>query len=140
MPRVSDFKRANGGAAAVEFALIAPLFFLLLLTLVAFAIYLTAANSLQQLTANAARTAIAGISSDERSQLVQNFINNSTINNAFLSKDKLTITVATDPTNANQFTVSATYDASALPIWNLYTFAMPDPTIRRFSTIRIGGT
>lgn len=46
---VSDFTRAKEGTAAVEFALIAPLFFLLLLTLVAFAIYLTAAHSLQHL-------------------------------------------------------------------------------------------
>ena len=140
MYRVSQFNRAREGAAAVEFALIAPLFFLLLLTLVAFGIYLTAAHSLQQLTADAARTAVAGISAaDERSQLVQNFVTNSTINDAFINKSKLTITVATDPANANQFTVSATYDASDLPIWNLYTFAMPDQTIRRYSTIRLGG-
>ena len=62
MYRVSHFGRDKKGAAAVEFALIAPLFFLLLLTLVAFGIYLTAAHSLQQLTADAARTAIAGLS------------------------------------------------------------------------------
>ncbi|MGV1757315.1 MULTISPECIES: TadE/TadG family type IV pilus assembly protein [Rhizobium] len=139
MIRVSDFNRAKEGTAAVEFALIAPLFLLMLLTLIAFAIYLTAAHSLQQLTADAARTAVAGISATERTQLVQDFVTRSTINDAFLTKDKLTVTVATDPANANQFTVSASYDASALPIWNLYTFVMPDQTIRRYSTIRIGG-
>lgn len=139
MNRVSHFNRAKEGAAAVEFALIAPLFFLLLLTLVAFAIYLTAAHSLQQLTADAARTAIAGLSADERSQMVQDFVTRSTINDAFIDKSRLTVTVATDPANVNQFTVSAAYDASDLPIWNLYTFAMPDQTIRRYSTIRLGG-
>ncbi|MGV1792420.1 pilus assembly protein [Rhizobium lusitanum] len=139
MNRVSHFNRAKEGAAAVEFALIAPLFFLLLLTLVAFAIYLTAAHSLQQLTADAARTAIAGLSADERSQMVQDFVTRSTINDAFINKSRLTVTVATDPANVNQFTVSAAYDASDLPIWNLYTFAMPDQTIRRYSTIRLGG-
>ena len=139
MYRVSQFNRAREGAAAVEFALIAPLFFLLLLTLVAFGIYLTAAHSLQQLTADAARTAVAGISADERSQLVQNFVTNSTINDAFINKSKLTITVATDPANANQFTVSASYHPPPLPRWTLYTFAMPDQTIRRYSTIRLGG-
>lgn len=139
MYRVSHFGRDKNGAAAVEFALIAPLFFLLLLTLVAFGIYLAAAHSLQQLTADAARTAIAGLSATERSQLVQDFVSRSTINDAFINKAKLTVTVATDPANANQFTVSAAYDASNLPIWNLYTFAMPDSTIRRYSTIRLGG-
>lgn len=139
MYRVPHFNRAREGAAAVEFALIAPLFFLLLLTLVAFGIYLTAAHSLQQLTADAARTAIAGLSADERSQMVQDFVTRSTINDAFINKSKLTVTVATDPANVNQFTVSAAYDASDLPIWNLYTFAMPDQTIRRYSTIRLGG-
>jgi Flp pilus assembly protein TadG len=127
------------GAAAIEFAIVAPVFLLVLLTLIAYGIYLSAAHALQQLTADAARTAVAGLSEQERSQLVNNYIALSTLNDPLIDRKKLQVTVATDPTNANQFTVTTEYDASALPIWNIYTFPLPDTKIRRFATIRMGG-
>jgi Flp pilus assembly protein TadG len=127
------------GAAAVEFAIIAPIFILSLLTLVAYGIYLGAAHSVQQLAADAARTAVAGVTQDERIQLVNNYINASTMNDPFLDRSKITATVAVDPLNVNQFTVSIAFDAENLPIWNLYSFALPGKTISRFSTIRMGG-
>ena len=45
------------------------------LGMLAYGIYFGAAHSLQQLTADAARTAVAGLSDSERQQLVSNFIN-----------------------------------------------------------------
>lgn len=127
------------GAAAIEFAIVAPVFLLVLLTLIAYGIYLSAAHALQQLTADAARTAVAGLSEQERAQLVNNYIALSTLNDPLIDRKKLQVTVANDPGNANQFTVTTEYDASALPIWNLYTFPLPDTKIRRFATIRMGG-
>ncbi|TCS09004.1 TadE/TadG family type IV pilus assembly protein [Rhizobium sp. BK418] len=134
-----NFHANNAGAAAIEFAIIAPVFILILLTMIAYGIYLSAAHSVQQLTADAARTAVAGLTSQERTQLVNDFISRSTIDHPLLDRSKLQVSVTTDPANANQFTVSATYDASNLPIWNLYTFPLPDHMIRRFATIRMGG-
>ncbi|MDR7147362.1 TadE/TadG family type IV pilus assembly protein [Rhizobium sp. BE258] len=133
------FRSNDKGAAAIEFAIIAPLFLLVMLTLIAYAIYLTAAHSVQQITADAARTAVAGISAKERETLVDNFITASTINHPLLQKDKIHVTVTTDPGNVNQFTVTTEYDSANLPIWNLYTFPLPDHTIKRFATIRMGG-
>jgi Flp pilus assembly protein TadG len=133
------FRSNDKGAAASEFAIIAPLFLLVMLTLIAYAIYLTAAHSVQQITADAARTAVAGISAKERETLVDNFITASTINHPLLQKDKIHVTVTTDPGNVNQFTVTTEYDSANLPIWNLYTFPLPDHTIKRFATIRMGG-
>jgi Flp pilus assembly protein TadG len=133
------FRSNDKGAAAIEFAIIAPLFLLVMLTLIAYAIYLTAAHSVQQITADAARTAVAGISAKERETLVDNFITASTINHPLLQKDKIHVTVTTDPGNVNQFTVTTEYDSAKLPIWNLYTFPLPDHTIKRFATIRMGG-
>ena len=127
------------GAAAIEFAIVAPIFLLIVLTMIAYGIYLSAAHSVQQLTADAARTAVAGLTSQERTQLVNDFISRSTIDHPLLDRSKLQVNVTTDPANANQFTVSAAYDASNLPIWNLYTFPLPDHMIRRFATIRMGG-
>jgi Flp pilus assembly protein TadG len=139
MKRLKDFKSSQGGAAAVEFAIIAPVFILILMTLVAYGIYLSVAHSVQQIAADAARTAVAGITETEREQLVSSYVSSSTLNGAFLDRNKLKVTVAPDPTNSNQFTVSVEYDAQNLPIWNLYSFAMPSSTIKRFATIRMGG-
>jgi Flp pilus assembly protein TadG len=129
----------RSGAAAVEFALIAPLFFLTLLSLVAYGIYFSAAHSVQQLAADAARTAVAGMSETERQTLVADFVNRSTLNHALIDKARLTTSAKVDPSNPNQFTVALSYDASDLPIFNLFSYAMPDSQIRRFATVRVGG-
>ncbi|MDE1996352.1 MAG: pilus assembly protein [Rhizobiaceae bacterium] len=139
MRYLRNFRKNKSGAAAVEFAIVAPVFILLVMTLVAYGIYLTVAHSIQQMAADAARTAVAGVTETEREQLVQNYVTTSSMNQAFISRDKLQVTVAQDPTNANQFTVSLEYDASSLPIWDLYSFAVPSKTIKRATTIRMGG-
>ena len=136
LPRFSFDRR---GTAAVEFAMIAPVFLMLLLTFIAFGIYLTVANGVQQIAADAARAAIAGITSSERKKLASDFITSSTMNYFMLDAKKLTVSVVDDPKNQSQFTVSVEYDATNLPIWGLYSFALPQSQIKRFSTIRLGG-
>lgn len=136
---VKRYRACEKGTAALEFAIISPIFLLVIMTLIAYGIYLSAAHSVQQITADAARTAIAGVTETEREQLVANYITQSTINDAFLDRSKFTITVQADPTNSNQFTVSVAYDATNLPIWNLYSYALPGKTITRYATIRMGG-
>ena len=137
-PRKS-FLKAKDGASAVEFALIAPMFFMVLLTMLAFGIYLSAANSVQQIAADAARSAVAGINATERKALVTAYVNTTTFNHPLIRRERLTVTSLDDPLNPNQFTVSVDYDARDLPIWNLMTFALPDTIIARSATIRIGG-
>ena len=127
------------GAAAVEFAIVAPVFILLLLTLVAYGIYLSAAQSVQQIAADAARASLAGLSEVERTELARDFIHRSTLDYYMLDPKRLTIILVEDHQNAEQFTVKLEYDGSNLPIWGLYAFAMPDKKIVRFSTIRVGG-
>ncbi len=135
----TKFRHCERGTAALEFAIIFPVFILVLMTLIAYGIYLSAAHSVQQIAANAARTAIAGVTPAEREQLVNTYITTSTLNDAILNPAKFTVTVQPDPANANQFTVKLSYDAQDLPIWNLYSFAMPSKTIVRTATIRMGG-
>jgi Flp pilus assembly protein TadG len=137
--RIRRYGANNSGAAAVEFALIAPLFFLTLLSLVAYGIYFSAAHSVQQLAADAARTAVAGLNETERETLVADFVNRTTMNHALLDKSRLSLQVQVDPSNPNQFTVSLSYDASDLPIFNLFSYAIPSKQIRRFATVRVGG-
>ncbi len=107
--------------------------------MIAYGIYLMAAYAVQQVAADAARTAIAGLNTTERETLAKDYVNKSALDYVFLDKRRVNVSVGTDPTNNNQFTVTVEYDATDLPIWSLYTYALPEKTIRRFSTIRIGG-
>lgn len=127
------------GTAAVEFAIVAPIFLLLLLTLIAFGVYLSVASSVQQIAADATRAAIAGLNTAESSTLARDFVRRSTLDYYLLDPSRLTVFVGDDRQNAEQFTVRLEYDGANLPIWNLYAFTLPDRKIIRASTIRIGG-
>ncbi len=140
--RASSQKLAScrKGASAVEFALLAPLFIFLLLGMVAYGIYFGASHSLQQISADAARTAVAGLDAAERQALVDRFIAANAAGYPFIDALKLTVAANDSAADANQFVVSVTYDARELPIWNLFSaLPLPDTTIARRSTIRIGG-
>ena len=139
MHAVMKLFRNREGTSALEFAIIAPLFFLVLFSLVAYGIYLGVAHSVQQIAADAARTAVAGISEAERVSLVNRYLERSAMNHAFLDRSRMTVRVADDAGNTDQFTVAVSYDSSDLPIWKLFTFAMPDSRIERYATIRLGG-
>jgi Flp pilus assembly protein TadG len=139
MTTIRRFGNCDRGTAALEFAIISPIFILVLMTLIAYGIYLSAAHSVQQIAANAARTAVAGVTQAERVQLVNTYITTSTLNDPILQRSNFTVTVSADPANVNQFVVSLAYNAQNLPIWNLYSFAMPSQTITRTATIRMGG-
>lgn len=139
---MSLFKRLrkdHDGAAALEFAMIAPLFFMTIFTMIGYGIYLSASHAIQQIAADAARTAVAGLSQTERKTLANTYIQTTTMNYAFIQRNKLTVDVEDDVSNLNQFTVTISYDSRALPIWNLFTFAMPGQDIKRYATIRLGG-
>lgn len=137
-PMIAFIKERNG-TAALEFAMIAPLFIILLLTTIAYGIYLSTAHSLQEMASDAARTALAGVSNEERLALATDFIRTASLDDPFIKRTNLGVEVKPDPANSDRFSVILTYDARNLPIWQLYSFALPDTRIRRLSTIRMGG-
>lgn len=138
--RLCVFLRCRRAAAAVEFAILSPIFLLLILGMIAYGIYFGASHSVQQLAADAARIAMSGLSASERRALVTDFINRSGSGYAFVDATKLTVDAHDSAADGSQFVVAVAYDASNLPIWGLFEgVAMPGKTIRRQSTIRIGG-
>ncbi len=139
MSLISRLRKSIEGAAALEFAIVAPLFFLTIFTMIGYGIYLSASHAIQQIAADAARTAVAGLSETERKSLADTFIQSTTLDYAFINRDKLTVDVEDDVSNLNQFTVTIAYDSSELPIWKLFSFALPDEQIKRYATIRLGG-
>lgn len=132
--------QSNSGTSAVEFAIVAPLFIFLILGMIAYGIYFGAAHSVQQIAADAARTAIAGLDEAERQTLAQRFIDSNGGGYVFIEGDKLEVEVSDNPDDAQQFMVSVEYNADNLPIWRFLTrLPLPGKTISRSSTIRIGG-
>ncbi len=128
------------GTAAVEMAIVAPVYILLLAGMLAYGIYFGASHSVQQLASDAARVSVAGLSEAERQTLASAFITRNADGYAFVDASKLRVNVAGNIGDPTQFEVSVSYDARHLPIWNLLTsLPLPDTTIVRRSTVRIGG-
>ncbi len=139
MHALTRLSKDRAGTSALEFAIIAPLFFLTLFTLIAYGIYLSVTHSVQQIAADAARTAVAGLNPAERVTLVNRYLDASRLDYSFINRAKMHVEVSDDPGNSDQFTVTITYDSSDLPIWKLFTFALPQEKIERYATVRVGG-
>ena len=128
------------GTAAVEFAILVPVFLLLVTGMIAYSLYFGAFHSLQQLAADAARTAIAGLSEAERIRMVTRYIQNNGGDYLLVEADHLRFEVADKSSDTSEYQVRLTYDASTLPIWNLYPpLPLPSQQIVVISTIRKGG-
>lgn len=128
------------GGAAVEFAIIAPVFLLMMFGMIAYAIYFGAAHSVQQIAADAARTSIAGLSETERNTLVSNFLYNNAGEYILIDPRQMSFAIGDKPGDTSQYRVTISYDASALPIWDLSVpLPLPNRIITYTSTIRKGG-
>jgi Flp pilus assembly protein TadG len=129
------------GASAIEFAILAPVFLLMLFGFIAYAIYFSAAHSIQQLAADAARTSVAGLDEPERNALVRGFIERNASDYILVDPGRLEFEIGDKPTDPDQYQVKLRYDAGGLPIWNLSVpLPLPDRTIVFASSIRKGGS
>jgi len=132
--------RDTRATAVVEFAILTPVFLLMLTGMMAYGIYFGAANSIQQLSADAARTAIAGLDQTERNKLVDAFLNNNAGQYLLIDRSQVSFTIGDKPGDPTQYRVTVHYNAAELPIWNLYLpLPLPSKTITYTSTIRRGG-
>jgi Flp pilus assembly protein TadG len=132
--------RDETGAAAVEFAILTPVFLVMLFGMIAYGIYFGAAHSVQQLAADAARTSVAGLSPGERDELVTGFISRNAGDYVLIDPQKLSVSIGDKPDDPDQYRVTVSYDASALPIWNLdVPLPLPGRTITYSSVVRRGG-
>ncbi len=128
------------GSAAVEFAIIAPVFLLMVLGMLAFGIYLGAVHSVRQLTSDIARATIPGTTEAERQLIAKSYVTMNVSGYAFIELDNLEINVRDSETVAHQFVVEVQYNAAELPIWGLAEFVpMPSKTITASASIRNGG-
>ncbi|MFT3986288.1 TadE/TadG family type IV pilus assembly protein [Aestuariivirga sp.] len=137
--RISKFRANESGGAAVEFALSAPVFVLLLLGMLGYGIYLGTAHQVQELATNSARTALAGLNTAERNSLVASFVASNIGSYSFIDNSKLRYMVS-NSADQNEVIVTVNYNAAELPIWSLLPASLlPSKQIIRTSSVRIGG-
>jgi Flp pilus assembly protein TadG len=128
------------GSSAVEFAIILPIYLMMLLGIFAYGSYLALVHGIQQITAEAARASVAGLSDAERLSLAKNTINLSLNSYPFIQADELTLKSAATDTATGVFSVTVSYDASGMFIFNLPNLIpMPNPVIVRTASIQRGG-
>jgi len=128
------------GASAVEFALVLPVFLVLLFGIIAYGIYFGAVHSTAQLAADAARASVAGISDAEREEIARQHVLNNVPSYVMLQPGKIQIVAGRLEQDSRQFRVAVRYDAAELPIWNFTPFLpLPSKIIERTATIQRGG-
>jgi Flp pilus assembly protein TadG len=129
--------RCARGASAVEFAILLPLFLVLVFGIVVFGGYLTMVHGVQQLAAEAARSSVAGLSESERVSLAENYVTANAGSYPLLQPSHLTVSAATS--GSDIFTVTVNYDASDNIIFTLPFVPSPPSTIARSAAIPFGG-
>lgn len=134
------FLAARDGAIAVEFAMIAPVFLMIVFGIIMYGSYLAVIHGVQQLAAEAARSSVAGLSESERSALANSYITGNVNSYPLINPAHLTVNAATSGSDVNVFVVTVNYDASGMFIYSLPTFVpAPSPTIVRSAAIPRGG-
>jgi Flp pilus assembly protein TadG len=134
------FARCRGAAAAVEFALVVPLFLVLVFGIVVFGSNLSALHCVQQLAAEAARSSVAGLSDGERQALAMQYVAANAGAYPLIAPDRLAVSAGTSASAERVFVVTVDYDASRMFIFALPRFvSAPSPHIVRQAAIPFGG-
>lgn len=130
------FSKSRSGGTAVEFAIIGPVLLLLMSGMFSYGGYFLTAHTIQQLTNDAARAAIAGLDDTERTTLARDAVRSGIAAQAFLRGESM---VAVERDGA-MLRVRVTYDASEDMYWAFEgLLPIPRPEISRAASIRLGG-
>ncbi len=127
------------GVSAVEFALVAPIFLALVFGIICFSTLMSTYNGVQQLVAEAARAAVAGISDTERDQIARDFVGANASGYPFIDPAKLQVTTTSNAASAT-FQVAVSYDMSDSFVYRFGDLLpLPQPVFQRSSVIQRGG-
>jgi Flp pilus assembly protein TadG len=127
------------GVAAVEFAILLPLFLTMVFGIVIFGSYLAMVHGVQQLAAEAARSSVAGLSNSERSSLATSYVTANVSIYPLIVPGNISVNAATSGSDPNVFVVSISYNASGMFIYSLPFVPLPPSTIVRSASIPYGG-
>jgi Flp pilus assembly protein TadG len=140
MKHAGKFSTSNSGASATEFALVMPLFVLMLLGIVVFGFYLAVVHGVQQLAAEAARSSVAGLSDSERASIAQSYVADNARSYPLIDPSKVAVSAKAATDDPNVFVVTVDYDASGTVIF-AFGSLVPTPSshIARSAAIPRGG-
>lgn len=125
------------GVAALEFALVMPVFLLMLAGMVVWGGWLWMAHGVQSLAAEGARAALAGLDADERTDLARAYIDAEAEGVIGLPPDRAQVEVESD---AAAIRVWVRYDVSGHPVLLLASLVPAPPSlIERSAVVRTGG-
>ena len=129
--------RSEDGAVAVEFSILLPLLTLMMLGIISYGGCFWTSHALQELTNDAARSAIGGLSSAERFSLAQTTLTSEI--QTYPNLDPAMASVS-EAEGGQSMTVSVSYNASNNVFWAFRQIVpMPSSTIVRQATIPLGG-
>lgn len=119
------------GTAIIEFAILLPVLVAMLAGMICYGFYFGAANSVQQLAADAARHSIAGETLAERQAMVSTYVNTHGPSYFLVRAERLTEVSATAQAGG-RLRVRISYNATWLPIFGFSNLVpLPPPTITR---------
>jgi Flp pilus assembly protein TadG len=123
------------GVAAVEFALIAPVFIALVMGTITYGSYFLSAHTIQQIANDSARASIAGMDDDERKAIIQSTVDTQIAGYPFLKGKVKGVDVQRQDATVS---VRVTYDGHK-DIWTQLLVPAPSTMIVRDAVIQLGG-
>jgi Flp pilus assembly protein TadG len=135
--RRKPLRGSESGAVAIEFAILGPVFLVLLMGIMVWGQYFWIAHAVQQLANDSARVALAGLDPAEREALARNSLKASVGDYASLKAADATMTV---DSQADRIVVSVRYDTSDAGFRALTGLVpSPPPIVLRQASVRLGG-
>jgi Flp pilus assembly protein TadG len=131
------FARRTDGSVAIEFAIIAPVFFAMLLGIASYGGYFWIAHNVQELANDAARAALPGLTASERQSLAQTQLTTELASYGVLDSKLASASYSGDTSG---YTVSISYNAANSGFWAAAGLVpMPSSTVVRSASIKLGG-
>jgi Flp pilus assembly protein TadG len=115
---------ANDGSAAIEFAIIAPVFLMIVVGVIVYGLYFTVWIAVTQIASEAARAGLAGLTTAEQTSIATTRFNTGLASYAPMlssSKASLTFPAAT----AGTFAVAVSYDFSSFGFSSIALLPLP---------------
>lgn len=128
---------AESGAVAVEFAILGPVFILVMAGILVWGQFLWVAHTVQQLANDSARAALAGLDPAERESLARATLTAEVADYANLRPSSAVMKVENTP---DRITVSVSYDTTSIAI-QAFSGLLPSPPkqVVKQATVRLGG-
>lgn len=135
--KTKTVRGAESGAVAVEFAIVGPLFLVLLIGILVWGQYFWVAHTVQQLANDSARAALAGLDPAERESLARATMTAEVADYPSLRPAAAAVVV---DSKSDRLTVSVRYD-TAHDAFRAFDGLVPSPpkTVLRQASVRLGG-